>query len=95
VIARPVTWGAAEDGNRGTDAGPRRAEAVIARLRALGITHLMAPPPRHRTDEHRALTILREDTLGRWFDVIYEDYWVVVYRLRTGSASGDATSDQR
>jgi len=85
VVARPVTWGATIDQVDGQE--------VLARLRALGITHLMAPPVRHQSAEQRALVTLQEDTLRRAFEPIYEDYWVAVYRLRTGSEALE--SDQR
>jgi len=94
VVARPVTWGATASVDDPAARERRRAE-VVDRLRALGITHLMAPPARHRTAEHRALTILREDTLRRSFELVYEDHWAAVYRLRTASGSETRASDQR
>ena len=89
VIARPVTWGATV----GEDGGSAGRQEVLAGLQTLGITHLMAPPPRHQSAEERALVILQADTLRRAFEPIYEDYWVAVHRLRTGSEA--LASDQR
>ena len=84
VAARPVTWGA-------TDVP---VSTLLDRLRQLGITHVMAPAPDRRTPEQSALSILQPATRDAAFDVIYEDYWTVVYRVRAaGSAAG--VTDQR
>ena len=84
VAARPVTWGA-------TDVP---VSTLLDRLNRLGITHVMAPPPDRRTHDEAALSILQPATREAAFDVMYEDYWTVVYRVRAaGSAAG--VTDQR
>lgn len=84
VAARPVTWGA-------TDVP---VSTLLDRLSRLGITHVMAPPPDRRTHDEAALSILQPATREAAFDVIYKDYWTVVYRVRAaGSAAG--VTDQR
>ena len=83
VVARPVTWGAVAE----TD------ETLLARLQALGITHVMAPPEHLRPREMRALSLLREDVpmLGE----VYRDAWVVVYGVRSAPAFARRTTDHR
>jgi hypothetical protein len=84
VAARPVTWGATEV----------PVPALLDRLSRLGITHVMAPPADRRTPEESALSILQPAIREAAFEVMYEDYWTVVYRVRAaGSAAG--VTDQR
>ena len=85
VVARPVTWGST-DGDVGT---------LLTRLHALGITHIMAPPARQQTAQQAALTLLQPATLANAFEVVYSDWWVTVYRVRSAPTSDRPTTDQR
>jgi hypothetical protein len=79
VIARPVTWGA-------TDV---RLDELLSRLDALGITHVMAPPPHRQTADQKALTVLQAETLTVAFERVYQDEWTVIYRRRPASSGRD------
>jgi hypothetical protein len=83
VVARDATWAAL--------AGQER-EARSA-LERLGITHVMAPVPFRQTDEQRRLAVLQSAFVAAYGEVVYEDGWTVVYRLR--SSPGMAATDQR
>jgi hypothetical protein len=94
AIARPVTWGATD----------LPLQTLLRRLDALGISHVMAPPPHHQTAKHKALSILQMGTLTAAFDRVYQDEWTIVYRRRPGvaaekssnpAASGAGTTDHR
>lgn len=94
VAARQVTW----------DATDVSSHEVVERLGRLGITHLVVPKRAPVRDlEHDRLVVLRPDLLSR-FQLEFEDYWTLVYRVGAGSRgetagtpgrAGAGTSDQR
>ena len=83
VVARDATWGALA----GRDAAAR---AAMARL---GITHVMAPVPARQTEEQQRLAALQPGFIAARGQVVYEDGWTLVYRLR--SLPEEAVTDQR
>lgn len=83
-VARQVTW----------DATSGDTDAVVRRLRRLGIEYVLVQKPLLRTPAFERLDLLQPALLASSFEVAYEDFWMVVYRLRPADAAA-GTTEQR
>jgi hypothetical protein len=71
AAAQPVTWQA-----------PADVELLMRRIHALGIGYVLVQKPLLRTPAFDDLVLLRPDVLDAHFDLAYEDFWMLVYRVR-------------
>ncbi|HBY94679.1 MAG TPA: hypothetical protein DEP84_12085 [Chloroflexi bacterium] len=72
TMAYPAVWGAP----------PGHERQAIEALRRLGITHVLFDKRQPGTLEPGSLAIAEPFAIANWYELVYEDYHFVLYRLR-------------